>query len=54
VNQIDLTPTLSLLLGLPIPQNNLGNIIPQLFDGQLSKALNINAIQVCLVACTRF
>ena len=28
VHQIDMTPTLASLLGLPIPQNNLGVIIP--------------------------
>ncbi|KAH6902607.1 phosphoethanolamine N-methyltransferase [Coprinopsis sp. MPI-PUGE-AT-0042] len=31
IQQIDLLPTLSLLLGLPIPFNNLGSIIPELF-----------------------
>lgn len=31
IQQIDLVPTLSLLLGLPIPYNNLGSIIPELF-----------------------
>ena len=31
VHQIDLVPTLSLLLGLPIPFNNLGTVIPELF-----------------------
>jgi phosphatidylinositol glycan class O len=31
VHQIDLVPTLSLLLGLPIPFNNLGTAIPELF-----------------------
>ena len=29
--QIDLTPTLSLLLGLPIPWSNLGKLDPQLW-----------------------
>ncbi|GMK56312.1 hypothetical protein CspeluHIS016_0301520 [Cutaneotrichosporon spelunceum] len=31
VNQIDLVPTFALMLGLPIPYNNLGNIIPEAF-----------------------
>src|SRR6266542_3540617 len=31
VPQIDFIPTLSLLLGLPIPFNNLGSVIPELF-----------------------
>lgn len=33
VNQIDLVPTLSLLLGLPIPFNNLGGPIEEAFAG---------------------
>ncbi|KAJ3965771.1 hypothetical protein EV361DRAFT_1017776 [Lentinula raphanica] len=31
IQQIDLVPTLSLLLGMPIPFNNLGTVIPELF-----------------------
>lgn len=31
VNQVDLVPTLSLLFGLPIPKNNKGEVIPNLF-----------------------
>jgi phosphatidylinositol glycan class O len=31
IQQIDILPTLSLLLGLPIPYNNLGTVIPELF-----------------------
>ena len=51
VQQIDLVPTLSLLLGLPIPFNNLGTVIPELFWRDRSgsdyvKALDINARQV--------
>jgi GPI ethanolamine phosphate transferase 3 subunit O len=51
VQQIDLVPTLSLLLGLPIPFNNLGTVIPELFwrdraAGEYAKALDINARQV--------
>lgn len=34
VNQIDLVPTLSLLLGLPIPYNNLGKPIEEAFAGK--------------------
>lgn len=33
VNQIDLVPTISLLLGLPIPHNNLGFPIEEMFGG---------------------
>jgi phosphatidylinositol glycan class O len=34
VNQIDLVPTLALLLGLPIPYNNLGKPIQEAFGGR--------------------
>ncbi|KAK6529628.1 mannose-ethanolamine phosphotransferase gpi13 [Arthrobotrys megalospora] len=34
VGQIDLVPTLALLLGLPIPYNNLGGPIPEAFIGK--------------------
>ncbi|KAG2055998.1 hypothetical protein BDR06DRAFT_881075 [Suillus hirtellus] len=51
VQQIDLVPTISLLLGLPIPFNNLGTVIPELFnrdpDGSsLRKAMELNAAQI--------
>ncbi|KAG8936876.1 mannose-ethanolamine phosphotransferase gpi13 [Tulasnella sp. 418] len=52
VQQIDLVPTISLLLGLPIPFNNLGTIIPELFvrrdyqDVLLNKAMRINGHQI--------
>ncbi|KAJ3531710.1 hypothetical protein NMY22_g8035 [Coprinellus aureogranulatus] len=48
IQQIDILPTLSLLLGLPIPFNNLGTIIPEFFSrkGQLEKALQLNADQI--------
>ncbi|KAJ8507425.1 hypothetical protein ONZ45_g10209 [Pleurotus djamor] len=48
VQQIDLVPTLSLLLGLPIPFNNLGTVIPELFNREslLSRALSINVAQI--------
>ncbi|KAJ1930148.1 mannose-ethanolamine phosphotransferase gpi13 [Tieghemiomyces parasiticus] len=32
ISQTDLVPTLSLLLGLPIPFNNLGTVVPELFS----------------------
>lgn len=34
VNQIDLVPTISLLMGLPIPHNNLGFPIDELFSSE--------------------
>ncbi|KAF5350005.1 hypothetical protein D9756_009050 [Leucocoprinus leucothites] len=53
VQQIDLLPTLSLLLGLPIPYNNLGSIIPELFwrssptrKSELEIALTANSQQI--------
>lgn len=51
VQQIDLVPTISLLLGLPIPFNNLGSVIPELFDrdfdgSSLQKAMELNAAQI--------
>ncbi|KAF5319182.1 hypothetical protein D9619_008763 [Psilocybe cf. subviscida] len=48
IQQIDVLPTVSLLLGLPIPYNNLGSVIPELFwrGDSLRKALKINAAQI--------
>ena len=51
IQQIDILPTLSLLLGLPIPYNNLGTVIPELFwrdhkGRTLGNALQINAAQI--------
>ena len=51
IQQIDIVPTLSLLLGLPIPFNNLGTVIPELFGRSndttlLAEALRLNANQV--------
>ncbi|KAI5116507.1 hypothetical protein M0805_004670 [Coniferiporia weirii] len=53
IQQIDIVPTLSLLLGLPIPFNSLGSVIPELFartvDGYksvLDVAVKLNAYQI--------
>ncbi|KAI0244223.1 mannose-ethanolamine phosphotransferase gpi13 [Massospora cicadina] len=50
IQQIDLVPSLSLLLGLPIPFNNLGMVIPELFlssdPALFLEALRRNAVQV--------
>ncbi|SPO32618.1 related to GPI13 - protein involved in glycosylphosphatidylinositol biosynthesis [Ustilago trichophora] len=48
IPQIDLVPTISILLGLPIPYNNLGSIIPDLFPHPhlLLRALRITATQM--------
>jgi len=55
VQQIDLAPTLALLLGSPIPFGNLGSIVPELFFvghslleryQNLNRALEVNVGQV--------
>ncbi|KAF9996163.1 major facilitator super transporter protein [Entomortierella chlamydospora] len=50
ISQVDLVPTLSLLMGLPIPKNSVGKLIPELFFdsrvGEKLKALQINSYQV--------
>ncbi|CAG9313163.1 PIGO [Blepharisma stoltei] len=48
LNQIDIVPTLSILLGIGIPFNNLGAIIPELFlNGKsIVDALYINSWQI--------
>ncbi|KAJ2846926.1 mannose-ethanolamine phosphotransferase gpi13 [Coemansia brasiliensis] len=54
VSQIDLVSTLSLSLGLPIPFNNLGTVIPEMFAADdntrtewgLLYALRLNAAQI--------
>ncbi|OAQ25958.1 hypothetical protein K457DRAFT_116010 [Linnemannia elongata AG-77] len=50
VSQVDLVPTLSLLMGLPIPKNSVGQLIPELFSDltelERLRAFQINAYQV--------
>jgi GPI ethanolamine phosphate transferase 3 subunit O len=48
IPQIDIVPTLSLLLEQPIPFNNLGSVIPEAFESSalLLRALRINALQI--------
>ena len=54
MSQIDLVPTLSLLLGVPIPYSNLGSVITEVMydhnskaaDNQLLQALKINQQQI--------
>jgi phosphatidylinositol glycan class O len=49
IQQVDLVPTLALMLGIPIPFNSLGSAIPELFWGNetlLRRALEINSAQV--------
>ncbi|CAI4230158.1 unnamed protein product [Auanema sp. JU1783] len=45
--QIDIVPTISLLLGLPIPYSNLGTVIEELFDPSLRETVvNLNYDQI--------
>jgi hypothetical protein len=50
IHQIDLVPTISILLGLPIPYANLGGIVPSLLGlesvRETAAALALNAAQV--------
>ena len=50
IHQIDLVPTISILLGLPIPYANLGGVVPSLLGfetpRQTAAALAFNAAQV--------
>ncbi|KAG8706929.1 mannose-ethanolamine phosphotransferase gpi13 [Ceratobasidium sp. 395] len=53
IQQIDLVPTIALLLGLPIPLNNLGTVIHDVFgfdlpngEPALGRAMSLNADQV--------
>lgn len=50
VQQIDVVPTLSLILGLPIPQNSIGIAIPSLFSfhtpREMLRALQLNTHQL--------
>ncbi|XP_057865610.2 GPI ethanolamine phosphate transferase 2 isoform X2 [Cryptomeria japonica] len=48
--QVDIAPTLALLLGVPIPQNNIGVLLPHLFysftDDQKLRAMELNSWQL--------
>ena len=46
VAQIDLAPTLAMLLGVPVPFGNLGRVIPSFFGSSLRRALKRNVAQV--------
>jgi len=41
VSQVDLVPTISLLLGIPVPFSNLGTVISDLFDYDPSRTNNM-------------
>ncbi|XP_046846376.1 GPI ethanolamine phosphate transferase 2-like isoform X1 [Xenia sp. Carnegie-2017] len=53
VDQIDITPTLALLLGLSIPKNSFGILIPDLFNyhsvRERLEAIRMNALQISTV-----
>ncbi|KAI8078657.1 alkaline-phosphatase-like protein, partial [Halteromyces radiatus] len=51
IDQVDLVPTLAVLFGLPIPKNNLGKVILDLYGGNrkapsVLRALQLNAHQL--------
>ncbi|EGC34499.1 hypothetical protein DICPUDRAFT_153293 [Dictyostelium purpureum] len=46
VDQVDLVPTLSLLLNLPIPKNSLGSLIPELFEQYLPNEQYLRALEI--------
>ncbi|XP_004289530.1 PREDICTED: GPI ethanolamine phosphate transferase 2-like [Fragaria vesca subsp. vesca] len=50
IYQVDIAPTLALLLGVPIPKNNVGVLIPEIFgslsEDQQLKALELNSWQL--------
>ncbi|KAG2176235.1 hypothetical protein INT43_005469, partial [Umbelopsis isabellina] len=53
IEQIDIVPTLSTLLGFPIPKNNIGKVILELFNTNNAvptlRALQLNAHQIAEV-----
>ncbi|CCG81447.1 putative Phosphoethanolamine N-methyltransferase [Taphrina deformans PYCC 5710] len=53
VAQIDLVPTLALLMGLPIPFNNLGSPIPQAFSNKSALTFE-SAISLCTEQIERY
>ncbi|CAN6227882.1 unnamed protein product [Urochloa humidicola] len=48
--QVDIAPTLALLFGIPIPKNNIGVLLPELFyslaDEQKLRTLELNSWQI--------
>ena len=47
--QIDIVPTLSLLLGTPIPFSNLGAVIPDFIPGEKIASCSTFMFQFCIV-----
>jgi ethanolaminephosphotransferase len=61
IDQVDLVPTLSTLFGFPIPKNNLGKVILDLYGGnsegnieQKKKILQIIHALMYVYVCTFF
>ncbi|MCO5559990.1 hypothetical protein L7F22_013594 [Adiantum nelumboides] len=56
--QVDLVPTLAMLLGVPIPKNSVGVLLPQLFDtlpaGERLRVLEVNAWQISKLLRVRY
>jgi hypothetical protein len=48
VRQINLTPTLALALGIPIPYSNLGIAILEIFENEKTDVIKANYLQVIL------
>ncbi|GAB4848789.1 hypothetical protein Ancab_003517 [Ancistrocladus abbreviatus] len=52
-NQVDITPTLALLFGVPIPRNNVGVLIGEMLDSltddQQLRALELNSWQLLML-----
>lgn len=46
VSQVDLVPTLSLLMGLPIPKNSVGQLIPELFSDLTGNPVSRSALSL--------
>ena len=53
VSQVDIVPTLSLLLGLPVPFGNLGLVIPELFYRQSSLPIALSREAAAVKARTK-
>lgn len=53
VSQVDIVPTVSLLLGLPVPFGNLGLVIPELFYRQSSLPIALSPEAAALKAKTK-
>ncbi|KAL8532413.1 hypothetical protein ACS0TY_008856 [Phlomoides rotata] len=58
VNQVDIAPTLALLFGVPIPKNNVGTVMAELFATlkaeQQLRALQLNSWQLLRLLQTHF